>query len=358
MTNEELYKDEAEKIAKKDKTNHPAIYNGKPVPCIGFACYKCDLHKPNSVAGCSAYYRDWLKSEAEPSRKGEMMTNGEKYKGVIKRMTRRYPPYPPLHPAVVNGKVVPCTGLNCNYCDLSTPPYHGGCNDNYEKWLKSEAESEKSEPEKPKQERMVTRTVSNAKGEEVVYYNILYGFDRQDVLEKLYHYEQEEEEEKMEKDKIKVGDTVKVTMKNHMREGRTGIVRTINRAKNGTKFYHVHFDGESCGYAFLEYEIEKVKPKKTPPRIVVYRDGDTVTVKDLETGEEASAVCSKKDTFDIHTGAFIATARLTGFMDDIKMMRLETEQIEEDIADMKMRFGALMGEGYKQPEGFSRKEEE
>lgn len=41
---------------------------------------------------------------------------------------------------------------------------------------------------------MVTRTVSYAKGEEVVYYNILYGFGRQDVLEKLYHYEQEEEE--------------------------------------------------------------------------------------------------------------------------------------------------------------------
>ena len=348
------------------------------------------------------------------------MTNEEKYKDVIKRMTRRYPP---LHPAVLNGKVVPCTGLNCAYCDLSTPPYHGGCNDNYEKWLKSEAESEKSEPEKPKQERMVTRTVSNAKGEEVVYYNILYGFGRQDVLEKLYHYEQEEEEEKMEKDKIKVGDTVKVTMKNHMREGRTAIVRKILSTSTG-KFYGVHLDGDSDGWVFTDREIEKVKPenkdvkmekdeikvgdtvkvtedpllkgktgivrriyctnngkpyvvnfdknfcwtfsdheivkvksKKTPPRIVVYRDGDTVTAKDLETGETASAVCNKKDTFDIHTGAFIATARLTGFMDDIKMMRLETEQIEEDIADMKMRFGALMGEGYKQPEGFSRKEE-
>lgn len=51
-----------------------------------------------------------------------------------------------------------------------------------------------AKPGKPKQERMVTRTVSYAKGEEVVYYNILYGFGRQDVLEKLYHYEQEEEE--------------------------------------------------------------------------------------------------------------------------------------------------------------------
>jgi hypothetical protein len=236
-TNEELYKDEAEKIAKNDKTNHPAIYNGKPVPCIGFDCYKCDLHKPNSDAGCSVYYRDWLKSEAEP---------------------------------------------------------------------------DKQVPKKT--------------------------------------------EEKVKKAEIKVGDTVKVTMKNHMREGATGTVRTINRAKNGIKFYYVRFDGESCGYAFLEYEIEKVKPKKTPPSIVVYRDGDTVTARDLETGETASAVCSKKDTFDIHTGAFIAMARLTHFMDDIRMMRLEAEQIEGDIADMKMRFGALMGEGYKYPEGFFREE--
>ena len=98
-----------------------------------------------------------------------MMTNREKYKDVIKRMTRRYPP---LHPAVINGKVVPCTGQNCAYCDLNTLPYYGGCNDNYEKWLSEEAEPEK-----------------------------------------------------------------------------------------------------------------KVKSKKTQPRIVVYRDGDTVTVKDLETGE-------------------------------------------------------------------------
>ena len=227
MTNEELYKDEVEKIIKEDKTLHPAVRNGKPVSCIGLNCYKCDLHKPNSDAGCSAYYRDWLKSEAEP--------------------------------------------------DKTAP----------------------------------------------------------------------EDEEKMEKDEIKVGDTVKVTTKNHMREGATGTVRTINRAKNGTKFYHVNFDGESFLYAFHEHEIEKVKSKKTPPSIVVYRDGDTVTVKDLETGEEASAVCSKGDTFDLHTGAFIAMSRLTHFDTDIRLMRLEMEQIDSYISDIKMRFGALMGEGYK-----------
>lgn len=227
MTNEELYKDEAEKIAKEDNTHHPAVYKGKPVSCIGISCYKCDLYKPQHK-GCSGLYIDWLKSEAEP---------------------------------------------------------------------------EKSEPEKT--------------------------------------------EEKVKKEEIKVGDTVKVTMKNHMREGATGTVRTINRAKNGTKFYHVCFDGESCMYAFFEHEIEKVKSKKTPPRIVVYRDGDTVTVKDLETGEEASAVCSKDDTFDLHTGAFIAMSRLTHFNTDIRLMRLEWEQIESYISDIKMRFGALMGEGYK-----------
>lgn len=186
-----------------------------------------------------------------------------------------------------------------------------GCSDYYRDWLKSEAEPDKTAPE---------------------------------------------EKEKMEKDEIKVGDTVKVTMKNHMREGATGTVRTTTRAKNGTKFYHVHFDGERCLYAFFEHEIEKVKTKKTP-RIVVYRDGDTVTVKDLETGEEASAVCSKDDTFDLHTGAFIAMSRLTHFDTDIRLMRLEWEQIESYVSDIKMRFGALMGKGYKYPD-FDEEDEE
>lgn len=144
----------------------------------------------------------------------------------------------------------------------------------------------------------------------------------------------EEKEEKMEKDKIKVGDTVKVTKKGCAEEGEIGTVRSIRRSSSGLNLYGVSFDRDVCGRAFLEREIEKVKVKKTPPRIVIYQNGDTVTVKDLETGETASAVCSKDDTFDFYTGAFIAVSRLTHFVDDIKMMRLETEQIEEDIADM------------------------
>ena len=208
-------------------------------------------------------------------------------------------------------KPVSCMGMSCRDCDLHIPKTDVGCSSYYRDWLKSEAEPDKTAPE---------------------------------------------EKEKMEKDEIKVGDTVKVTTKNRMREGATGTVRTINRAKNGTKFYHVHFDGESSLYAFYEHEIEKVKSKKTPPRIVVYRDGDTVTIKDLETGETASAVCSKDDTFDLHTGAFIAMSRLTHFDTDIRLMRLEMEQIDSYISDIKMRFGALMGEGYKYPD-FDEEEE-
>lgn len=238
MTNEELYKDEVEKIMKEDDTRHPAVRNGKPVSCIGMSCRDCDLHNPKTDVGCSEYYEEWLKFEVEP---------------------------------------------------------------------------EKLEPE--------------------------------------------EKEEKMERDKIKVGDTVKV-ITSRMREGESGTVKSIVQSNGGSKIYGVQLNRDGYRSTFLEREIEKVKTKKTPPRIVIYQNGDTVTAKDLKTGEKASAVCSKDDTFDFHTGAFIAVSRLTHFEDDIKMMRLETEQIEEDIADMKMRFGALMGEGYKQPEGFFRKEEE
>lgn len=245
--------------------------------------------------------------------KGEMMTNEEKNQDRFDEFgIGNLPASEIAHYIAVrkNGEVVLCAQIPCRNCIF----YGGNCVKERQEWLADEWLKSEAEPEK--------------------------------------------KEEKMEKDEIKVGDTVKVTTKNRMREGATGTVRTINRAKNGTKFYHVRFDGESSLYAFYENEIEKVKSKKTKPCIVVYRDGDTVTAKDLKTGEKASAVCSKDDTFDFHTGAFIAVSRLTHFVDDIKMMRLETEQIEEDIADMKMRFGALMGEGYKQPEGFSRKEEE
>lgn len=200
-----------------------------------------------------------------------------------------------------NGDVDLCDQIPCHDCIFG----YGNCIEEAKKWLMDEAEPEKSEPEK--------------------------------------------KEEKMEKDEIKVGDTVKV-IKKCEKKGVTGIVRRKYDRKNGMNVYGVHFDDDSPYWVFLESEIKKAKSKKTPPRIVAYRDGDTVTVKDLETGEEASAVCSKDDTFDLHTGAFIAMSRLTHFDTDIRLMRLKMEHLDSCISDIRMGFGALMGKGYKYPD--------
>lgn len=199
-----------------------------------------------------------------------------------------------------NGEMVLCAQIPCHDCIF----YGGNCDKESQEWLEDEAEPEKKE-------------------------------------------------EKMENDEIKVGDTVKVT-EDPVLKGKTGIVRRIYCTNNG-KPYVVNFNKNFC-WSFSDHEIVKVKSKKTPPRIVVYRDGDTVTVKDLETGETASAVCSKDDTFDFHTGAFIAMSRLTHFDTDIRLMRLKMEHLDSCISDIKMGFGALMGEGYKYPD-FDEEEE-
>lgn len=207
-----------------------------------------------------------------------------------------------------NGEMVLCAQIQCHDCIFCG----GNCDKECQEWLADEAEPEKPEPEK---------------------------------------------EEKMEKDEIKVGDTVKVTKKSCAEEGKIGLViELFSISADGVKTYRVRFNGTFSECVFFENELEKVKTKKTPPRIVVYRDGDTVTVKDLETGETASAVCSKDDTFDFHTGAFIAMSRLTHFDTDIRLMRLKMEHLDSCISDIKMGFGALMGEGYKYPD-FDEEEE-
>lgn len=221
MTNGELYKDEIEKIMKEDKTRHPAVRNGKLASCIGMSCRDCDLHNPKTDIGCSSYYRDWLKSEAEP------------------------------------GKPVP-------------------------------------------------------------------------------------------KDKIKVGDTVKVTKKSCAEEGKIGLVRELfSISANGVKTYRVRLNGFFSECVFVENELEKVKTKKTPPRIVIYQNGDTVTAKDLKTGEKGSAICSKDDTFDLRIGAFVALSRLTHFDLYIKCMQNEIKELDHYISDIKLGLDLLMGDGHK-----------
>ena len=195
-----------------------------------------------------------------------------------------------------NGNVNLCERISCYDCLFKC----GSCIKEAEEWLADEAEPDKTAPE---------------------------------------------EKEKIEKDEIKVGDTVKVTMKSHMKEGKNGTVRMIRHTEAGKKLYGVDFDGDDTGYALLEYEIEKVKSKKTPPRIVIYQNGDTVTARDLETGEEESAVCSKDDTFDFYTGSFIALSRLTGHAYMLPVMMGDIELMERDLADFKNRVKAMMGDG-------------
>lgn len=278
----------------------------------------------------------------------------------------------------MRGKIFLCKDIPCYACIFAG----GDCDKEKEEWLEDETEPEKPAPEK-KEEKMekdeikvgdtvkVTRKDHIREGEigtvkmirhiriglnkyEVSFDGNCYGnFFSKYEIEKV----EPKKKEKMKKEEIKVGDTVRVTEKGYAKEGEIGLVTGIfNISADGVKTYGVRLDGDFSERVFFENGLEKVKIKKTPPCIVVYRDGDTVTVKDLETGETASAVCSKDDTFDLHTGAFIAMSRLTHFDTDIRLMRLEWEQIESYVSDIKMRFGALMGEGYKYPD-FDEEEE-
>ena len=277
--------------------------DGRPRMCRGFCdnCADCIFYSTENIT-CVRKAREWLNSEVETEKKG--MTNKEKNKERFDELGLGDLQAFELACRIAvrkNGDVDLCDQIPCHDCIFG----YGNCIEEAKKWLMDEAEPEKSEPEK--------------------------------------------KEEKMEKDEIKVGDTVK-GIKKCEKKGVTGFVRRKYDRKNGMNVYGVHFDDDSPYWVFLESEIKKAKSKKTPPRIVAYRDGDTVTVKDLETGEEASAVCSKDDTFDLHTGAFIAMSRLTHFDTDIRLMRLKMEHLDSCISDIRMGFGALMGKRYKYPD--------
>ena len=69
MTNEKLYEDEIERI-KKNTNRSPAVRDGKPVPCPDISCVDCDLYTGLGCY-CNDAYEAWLKSEAEPCRKGK-----------------------------------------------------------------------------------------------------------------------------------------------------------------------------------------------------------------------------------------------------------------------------------------------
>ena len=75
ITNEKLYENEIERITKECKSLHPAVRNGKPVPCIDTPCYCCDFYEKSGHCSKEAY-KTWLKSEAKPESLYSGFVNG------------------------------------------------------------------------------------------------------------------------------------------------------------------------------------------------------------------------------------------------------------------------------------------
>lgn len=300
-----------------------------------------------------------------------MMTNAEKNEKRFDELgIGDWPDFEIAHNIAVrkNGDVDLCARISCCDCIFKC----GNCLKEAEEWLLEEAEPEKPTPEK-NEEKMekdeikvgdivkVTAKDHIRDGEigtvktirhiriglnkyEVSFDDNGYGnFFSKNEIKKV---KPEKKDEKMKKEEIKVGDTAKVTRKGCAEEGKIGLVsRIFNISADGIKTYGVRLDGAFSECVFFESELKKVKSKKTPPRIVIYQDGDTVTAKDLETGEEESAVCSKNDTFDFYTGSFIALSRLTGHAYMLPVMMGDIELMERDLADFKNRVKAMMGDG-------------
>ena len=108
-----------------------------------------------------------------------------------------------------NGDLVLCSNIPCCDCIFK----YGNCYKEAEDWLKSEAEPDKRAPE---------------------------------------------EKEKMEKDEIKVGDTVKVTKKSCAEEGKIGLVRELfSISADGVKTYRVRFNGTFCECVFLSMKLKR-----------------------------------------------------------------------------------------------------
>lgn len=299
-----------------------------------------------------------------------MMTNAEKNEKRFDELgIGDWPAFEIAHRIAVrkNGDVDLCDRISCYDCIFKC----GNCIKEAEKWLTDEAEPDEPTPEKEEKieedEIKIGDTVKVTIKDHVRYCekgtvktirHIRIGLNKYEVsfddngygnFFSKYEIEKvkpEKKDEKMKKEEIKVGDTAKVTRKGCAEEGKIGLVsRIFNISADGVKTYGVRLNGSFSECVFFESELEKVKSKKTPPRIVIYQDGDTVTAKDLETGEEESAVCSKKDTFDIRTGAFIAMSRLTGHAYMLPVMMRNIELMERDIADFKNIVKAMMGEG-------------
>ena len=188
-------------------------------------CADCIFKSSIGDISCVWKARKWLGSEAEPEKK--MMTNKEKNEKRFDELgLGDSSDFIIAHRIAVrkSGDVDLCALTPCHDCIFRC----GSCIKEAEEWLTDEAEPDEPTPEK----------------------------------------EEEKVKKEVKKEELKVGDTVKART-TRMREGKIGTVKSIVQRRNGSKIYSVQLNGNGYGSTFLEYEIEKVKPKKTPPRIVV-----------------------------------------------------------------------------------------
>lgn len=119
--------------------------------------------------------------------------------------------------------------------------------------------------------------------------------------------------------KFKKGDRVKMANRVFSSAPEVGSQGTVRSIRAGE--YLVEFDRKfPAGHAGLssdnpgkdghcwwaqERELEAIFDEK----IIIYRDGDRVFAKDINTGKTAKAICSEDDEFDF--GARLALERLT-----------------------------------------------
>lgn len=91
----------------------------------------------------------------------------------------------------------------------------------------------------------------------------------------------------------------------------------------------------------------KVKAKKKP-RIVVYQDGNEVIAKNLENGKIGKTTCCKEDIFDFNKGAFIAISRLLGYDEIFESQKKKIQDILLSSSKVLKSISEIQGIDVKQ----------
>ena len=146
----------------------------------------------------------------------------------------------------------------------------------------------------------------------------------------------------MAKCKFKVGDKVKPTKDNgctitgqDMELGVVTYVGTCGAFGDGDMKVKIlkHKDKDHTGEMF---PVQSRAFKKINETIVIYRDGNKVTILDKSTGKKAIARCNPADEFDFHIGAKLAFSRLMGEseenqQDKLKIVKCDRYEVGDKV---------------------------